>query len=62
MAREEIRDRDHHLLGYLGDLGGGRELRDSNNRLIGRYNSDRDETRDANNRLVGPGDRLLMLL
>ena len=63
MARQELRDRNRHLLGYLGVLGDGRhELRDPDNRLLGRFDPTSNETRDENNHLIGTGDLLPTLL
>lgn len=63
MAKQELRDRNHHLLGHIETRSSGiLEGRDKNHRLRGTYDPKRDETRDHNNRLVGKGNMLAALI
>lgn len=56
--RSEFRDRGGRLIGTTEQRGGRVEARDPQGRLLGTYESDRNETRDPQGRLVGRGDLL----
>ena len=63
MADQEIRDRNHKLLGKIITLRDGtQEIRDSNHKLKGTYDPKKNQTRDANHRLVATGNVLTTLL
>lgn len=63
MPDQQIRDRNHRLLGTIKTLPSGKqEIRDRNFRLLGSYDPKANETRDANFRLIAKGNVLAALL
>ncbi|OOG54744.1 hypothetical protein [Polaromonas sp. C04] len=63
MSDQELRDKNHNLLGKIKTLSNGKsELRDRNNNLKGIYDPKSNETRDRNNNLVAKGNMLTTLL
>lgn len=62
-GRQELRDRDGRLLGWIAPTPAGmREARDRNGRLLGLYDPARNETRDRNGRLLYRGEALAALI
>lgn len=58
-----IRDKRGRVLGMLRESGDRTELLNQNgNRVLGWYDSSRDETRDGEGRIVGLGNLLITLL
>jgi hypothetical protein len=58
-----LRNKQGRILAKIKERPGGQlELRDKNNRLLGRYNVKTDTTRDKRGRLVGTGNLLPMLI
>lgn len=63
MADQELRDKNHRLLGKIKTLSTGKlEIRDASNRLKGTYDPKMNETRDSSHRLIGKGNLLATLL
>lgn len=60
---KQLRDHDNCVIGTRRTFLDGRvELRDPDNRLLGRYDPDTDTTRDNFGRIVGTGDLLASLI
>ena len=63
MARQTLRDRNQHVIGYIDVESSGRQcLRDSNNHVLGYYEPGRNQTLDSNNHVIGNGNILTTLL
>lgn len=63
MTRQDLRDRNNNLIGYINTRSDGtQEGRDKNNNLKGSFNPKSNETRDVHNRLVGKGNMLSSLI
>ena len=62
--RETIRNGKSEIIGYRGTGSGNREiLRDKNNRIVGRFETDTGITRDASGKITGRSvNQLLRLL
>ena len=62
--RETIRNGKSEIIGYRETGSGNREvLRDKNNRIVGRFETDTRITRDASGKITGRGvNQLLRLL
>ncbi len=61
--REVIRNGKLEIIGYLGTGSGNREvLRDKNNRIVGRFETDTGITRDASGEITGRGSNQLLRL
>ncbi len=63
--RETIRNEKSEIIGYreTGSAVNREILRDKNNRIVGRYETDTQITRDASGKIVGRGvNQLLRLL
>lgn len=60
--RETIRDGKSEIIGYR-ETGSNREiLRDKNNRIVGRFETDTKITRDASGKITGRGSNQLLRL
>lgn len=62
MSIENLRDRNGHLLGKIKEVNGEYQVRDTNGKLLGRYNPKTNVTRDRNGKLVGRGNLLAALI
>jgi hypothetical protein len=61
--RETIRDGKSAIIGYRETGSGNREiLRDKNNRIVGRFETDTKVTRDASGTITGRGSNQLLRL
>ncbi len=61
--RETIRNGKSEIVGYRETGSGNREvLRDKNNRIIARYETDTGITRDASGTITGRGSNQLLRL
>jgi hypothetical protein len=61
--RETIRNGKLEIIGYREIGSGNREiLRDKNNRILGRFETDTGITRDASGKITGRGSNQLLRL
>ena len=61
--RQTIRDRNNQALGFIDDLGGGKQrAHDINNRPIGMYEPSTDKTIDRSGRFFSKGNALMALI
>lgn len=61
--RETIRNGKSEISGYRETGSGNREvLRDKNNRIVGRFETDTRITRDASGKITGRGSNQLLRL
>jgi hypothetical protein len=58
MNNENIRDSDGKIIGKQTE----KEIRDNNNRRLGRYDKATDSTFDGNGKFIGKGDQRMRLL
>lgn len=63
MGRQAIKDRNFKILGYIEDMGGGKQKAlDANYRTLGYYDPRTDKTQDANYRTIANGNVLSGLI
>ncbi len=63
MARTPIKDRNHHTLGYIEDLGGGKQKAlSASYHTLGYYDPGTNSTKDASHRTIAKGNVLSGLI
>ena len=63
MGRQVIKDRMNRTVGYIEDLGGGKQKAlDNLNRTLGYYDPRNNKTTDAQNRTIAQGNVLSGLI
>ena len=60
--RDTIRNGKSQIIGYRETAGNRQVLRDKNNHIVGRYETDTGITRDASGKITGRGSNQLLRL
>lgn len=63
MNRYTLRDKHHHIIGYIDTASDGKQTgRNANHRIVGYYEPRSDITRDANHHIVAHCNVLASLI